>query len=57
MESSAWESRSLELARYLVKEASWKLASRRVDKEEKLKFLRHVAGISWSKKATRAAGS
>ena len=50
MESFAWEGCSLELARLLLEKTPLKLANRRIDKEEKLRFLRYVAGISRNRK-------
>ena len=54
MEPSAWVERSIDLASHLADEASGKLANRRVNNEEKLKFLRRAAGFSCNRKTPRS---
>ena len=57
MELRDWKERSVESASYLADQASANLASRRVDNEEKLKSLSHVAGFGWNEKVMGAGGS
>ena len=57
MELCDWGDCSVELASFLVDQASTDLASNWVNNEEGLKSLRHVAGCSWNKQFMGAVSS